>query len=73
MEGVITVAVAAFAAVFLVKFPDEELNSPSVKFLKADDLDFVTARLDADRGDVAAEPFSWNLLRNGSSTDFHSC
>lgn len=59
MEGVITVAVAMFAAVFLVKFPDEEMKKPSVKFLKKEDLHFVTERLNADRADVEAEPFSW--------------
>ena len=58
MEGVITVAVAMFASVFLVKFPDEELKRPSIKFLKTDELDFVCARLNADRGDVAVEPFT---------------
>jgi MFS family permease len=60
LEGVITVAVAGFAAIFLVKFPDEELTKPSLKFLKSEDLGFITARLDADRGDVEADPFAWS-------------
>lgn len=59
LEGVITVAVAFFAAVFLIKFPDEEMKKPSVKFLKEDELKFVTDRLNADRGDADVEPFSW--------------
>lgn len=58
MEGIITVAVAGFAAVFLVNFPDEELKKLFFKFLKADDLNFITARLDANRGDVEAKTFS---------------
>jgi hypothetical protein len=59
MEGVITVAVAMFAFTFLVKFPDEEKTRPSIKFLKKEELEFVTARLNADRGDASADPFSW--------------
>lgn len=58
MEGVITVAVAAYSAVMLVKFPDEELKKPSVRFLGVDQLDFLVARLNADRGDVHVEPFT---------------
>ncbi|KAF2829826.1 MFS general substrate transporter [Ophiobolus disseminans] len=59
MEGVITVAVALFAVTFIVKFPDEEKTKPSWGFLKPHELDIVIDRLNADRGDAAAEKFSW--------------
>ncbi|KAH7398869.1 major facilitator superfamily domain-containing protein [Phaeosphaeria sp. MPI-PUGE-AT-0046c] len=60
MEGVITVGVAIFAIIFIVKFPDEEKKKPSWGFLKPHELDIVIDRLNADRGDATAEKFSWN-------------
>jgi hypothetical protein len=60
MEGVITCGVALFAFAFIVKFPDQEKAKPSWGFLKKPgDLDLVIDKLNADRGDVAPEPFSW--------------
>lgn len=59
MEGVITCAVAIFAAAFIIKFPDEERTKPSWGFLKSQELEFVIDRLNADRGDVEPEKFSW--------------
>ena len=59
MEGVITCAVAIFAAAFIIKFPDEERGKPSWGFLKSQELEFVIDRLNADRGDVEPEKFSW--------------
>lgn len=60
MEGVITCGVALFAFAFIVKFPDQEKSKPSWGFLnKPGDIDMVIDKLNADRGDVAPEPFSW--------------
>jgi hypothetical protein len=59
MEGVITVAVAAVSISFVVKFPDEERKKPSWGFLSRDNLDFVIARLNGDRGDVEPDSFTW--------------
>lgn len=59
MAGVFTVAAGMFGAIVMVKFPDEEINHPSVRFLSRDDLDFVAARLHADRADVKLDPFTW--------------
>lgn len=59
MEGVITCAVAIFAALFLVKFPDEEREKPSFHFLSEHQLGQLIDRLNAERGDADAEPFTW--------------
>jgi hypothetical protein len=59
MFGIFTVCAAIFGALMMVKFPDEELKSPSVKFLSREDLEFATARLHADRADVELDPFTW--------------
>jgi hypothetical protein len=59
MEGVITCGVAIFAVSFIVKFPDQEKAKPSWGFLKPQEIDLVIDRLNADRGDVAPEKFSW--------------
>ena len=59
MEGVITGAVAIFASIFLVKFPDEEKTKPSVRFLSPEQLQGLIDRLNADRGDADAEKFTW--------------
>lgn len=59
MEGVITCGVAIFAVAFIIKFPDEERSKPSWGFLKPQELDLVIDRLNADRGDVEPEKFTW--------------
>lgn len=59
MEGVITCTVAIFAAIFLVRFPDEEKNKPSFRFLSTEQLKTLIDRLNAERGDADAEPFTW--------------
>ena len=59
MEGVLTCTVAIFSALFLVKFPDEERNNPSIHFLSTDQLKTLIDRLNAERGDADAEPFTW--------------
>jgi hypothetical protein len=59
MEGVITCAVAIFSYAFLIKFPDEEKAKPSWGFLNPEETDFLIARLNAERGDVEPEKFTW--------------
>jgi hypothetical protein len=59
LEGVITCAVGILAYFLIVKFPDEEMAKPSLFFLKPDEVKAVISRLEADRGDVDAEPFQW--------------
>lgn len=58
MEGIITCSVGLLAFTVLVKFPDEEVESPSVRFLKPEECKAVMQTLDEDRNDVELEPFS---------------
>ena len=48
-----------FSALFLIKFPDEEVKKPSFKFLSQDQIKFTLDRINAERGDADSEPFSW--------------
>ncbi|PGH07061.1 hypothetical protein AJ80_08074 [Polytolypa hystricis UAMH7299] len=59
IEGVITCAVAMFAYIFIIRFPDEEREKPSFAFLKPDECQYVLEQLDKDRGDVEMEEFSF--------------
>jgi len=70
MEGVLTIGVAIFSIAFMVKFPDEEREKPSYKFLNEDDLDLQIHRLNADRGDVEIEPFTWKKFL-GPATEWY--
>ncbi len=58
----ITCAIAVFALLFMVKFPDQERHNPSFRFLKPEELEHVISQLQNDRGDVEAEPFTWKLF-----------
>ncbi|CAH0037480.1 unnamed protein product [Clonostachys rhizophaga] len=58
LEGILTCAVGIFAFIVLVKFPDQEVHSPSPLFLKQDEAKAVLERLNEDRGDTQLEPFS---------------
>ena len=59
MEGVITCTIAALSYIFIVRFPDQEIDRPSFKFLKPDEAKFIVAELDKDRQDVEVQPFHW--------------
>jgi hypothetical protein len=49
--------IAIFAFIFLVNFPDDPKGNWG--FLNPRELQFVLARVNADRGDAIAEKFSW--------------
>lgn len=55
----ITCAIAIFAYGFIIRFPDQEREKPSFKFLKPDECQVIIDRLEKDRGDVEVEKFSW--------------
>ncbi|KAK3064988.1 hypothetical protein LTS18_014874 [Coniosporium uncinatum] len=66
IEGVLTVVVAGFGFIFLVSFPDNS-TSRSVRFLTPDELRWVIARVDADRGDATVEPFNLKKWLSGGA------
>lgn len=68
MEGVLTLAIALIGTALIVKFPDEELSKPSIKFLREDEVKVVMARINADRADADLEDFSWKKFL-GPSTE----
>ncbi|KAG8630285.1 hypothetical protein KVT40_001904 [Elsinoe batatas] len=57
MEGVITCAFAMIGYIFLIRFPDQEREKPSFKFLSVDEATHIVDKISKDRGDVEAEPF----------------
>jgi hypothetical protein len=60
---VITCAIAMFAYIFIVKFPDQEAESPSFSFLKHEEAKWICDELEKDRADVNTEPFNiWKFL-----------
>ncbi|KAF2219732.1 phthalate transporter [Elsinoe ampelina] len=58
MEGVITVAIALGGYLFMVRFPDQEMKRPSVRFLKAAECQHVIDKINKDRDDVQVEKFN---------------
>ncbi|KJF61342.1 phthalate transporter [Coccidioides immitis RS] len=58
MEGVITCAIAIFAYAFIVRFPDQERDKPSFRFLQPHECQYIIDRLEEDRRDVVAEKFT---------------
>lgn len=50
-----------FAYIFMIRFPDEERERPSPRFLKPEECQFIIDRLEHDRGDVEVEEF--NLVK----------
>lgn len=57
IEGILTCVIAALGAIFLLSFPDST-SSKSLKFLNAEELQVVLARVNKDRGDAELEPFA---------------
>ncbi|KAF4548421.1 MFS-type transporter-like protein 76 [Elsinoe fawcettii] len=66
IEGVLTCAIGIGAYVFLVGFPDEGAEK-AWSFLTKAEIDWVVRKVEADRGDVALEPFTiGRFLRGGA-------
>ncbi|KAK8104429.1 uncharacterized protein PG998_011462 [Apiospora kogelbergensis] len=59
IEGVMTCAIAIFSVFFLVRFPDQEKEKRSWRFLSEEQLTFLIGRLQEDRGDAESEAFTW--------------
>jgi len=58
MEGIITCVFAVMGWLLIVRFPDQERERPSLKFLKPEECLFIIANLERDRSDVVTEPFT---------------
>lgn len=58
IEGVLTCTIAIIGYFAIVRFPDEEQEKPSFRFLRPEECEFIINKLDKDRGDVEIEPFS---------------
>ncbi|KAK5098063.1 hypothetical protein LTS08_006818 [Lithohypha guttulata] len=58
IEGVITVAFAIIGYLLIVRFPDQERDRPSFKFLNTNECTFIIDKLNRDRADVHTEPFN---------------
>ncbi len=56
IEGILTIIIALVSLVILVDFPDKAAKS--FKFLNQTEVDWVLRRIQRDRGDAEAEPFS---------------
>ncbi|KAL2831012.1 major facilitator superfamily domain-containing protein [Aspergillus pseudoustus] len=65
MFGVITIAVAAICSIFIVDFPEVEMERKSswakISFLTPREARFVVAEIEADRSDTYAEEFRLRL------------
>lgn len=57
MEGIITCLVAAIGYTFLVPFPDDKAHK-TWGFLDQDEVGYIIAKVDADRGDAQTESFT---------------
>lgn len=58
IEGIITVLLGFLGYLLIIDFP--ELAAQSSKFLTKEETDFICARIDKDRADVSAPPFSFS-------------
>ena len=58
IEGILTCTIAVVGYVVIVRFPDQERDKPSFKFLKPEECEYIINKLDKDRADVETEPFS---------------
>ncbi|KAL2372501.1 phthalate transporter [Blastomyces gilchristii SLH14081] len=56
MQGLLTIVVAIVTYIFLVDFPDKAYKAWA--FLNQDECAFIIRRLNKDRGDADAEPFT---------------
>jgi MFS family permease len=58
LQGVLTCVIAIIGFFLIVDFPEKSSAAFFVKFLTVKEADFVVARIELDRHDAIAEPFS---------------
>jgi hypothetical protein len=56
-QGILTCLIGIIGYFFIINFPDDAHKNWN--FLSAREIRFVLARVNADRGDAVAEPWSW--------------
>ena len=54
-----TVVIGIAGYIFVVDFPDKAKAKKHWGFLTDREIDFIIRRIDRDRGDAIAEPWSW--------------
>lgn len=62
IEGVLTCAIALVAFFTVIDFPDKVLKKRSGRFLTAEDVAMIKARIDRDRDDSIADPITWRKV-----------
>ncbi|TAQ83866.1 hypothetical protein B7494_g7813 [Chlorociboria aeruginascens] len=60
VQGLIAIVIGFITYLWIVEFPENSHNS--FRFLTAEEQDLAKSRIDDDRGDVKAEPFSLKSL-----------
>lgn len=63
----ITCLISFLGFAFLVSFPDDRRHKTTKSFLTPSELDWVIARVQADRGDAILEPFSFSKWLAGGA------
>lgn len=58
IEGILTCTIAIVGYTVIVRFPDQERDKPSFKFLNPEECEYIIGKLEKDRADVETEPFS---------------
>lgn len=70
MQGVITCAFAIVGWIFMVRFPDQEIKRPSVRFLRPEESRFIVDKINRDRDDAEVEKFNMRkYLESGKSIE----
>lgn len=62
IEGVLTCAIALVAFFTVIDFPDKVLEKRNGRFLTAEDVAMIKARIDRDRDDSVADPITWSKV-----------
>ena len=69
MEGILTCVVGFIGAIFIADFPEHAANkakSLSLPFLNQKEAEFIVARIEQDRHDAIAIPFSLGMYLKGA-------
>jgi hypothetical protein len=65
IEGIFTVLIGLCGYIWLVDFPDVAVKKNHWRFLSTKELEFILRRINKDRNDAEAEPFSFKRWAEG--------